>query len=110
MRSKMRPPIASQLESRQQSGIARGSSTAKAVASNRLLRRIADALQVPQSTLYNLPNAVEPVHGPDGDDRHSRNPALDLECLALLQAFGQIRDPKTRGGLLAQVQAAAEQD
>ena len=64
-----------------------------------LLQRIADAIQVPTSTLYRLSNAV---HAPSPD------PELACECAALLDAYQRIPDPDVRRRLLALVEEAAE--
>jgi len=65
-------------------------------AASLLLRRIAGALQVPPSTLYNPPNAVGST--PNGD--------IESECLTLLRAYQGVRDPEERRRLLALVQEA----
>ena len=110
MGSKTSPPITAALDAARQDDIEFRSATIKAAASNRLLRRIADALQVSQSVLFNPLSAVAPIHDPGRDDGHGPDGALDRECVALLHAYMQIRDPKARCGLLAQVQSAAERD
>lgn len=110
MRSKTLTPITAALDACRQEGIERRSAPIKTAASNRLLRRIADALQVPQSVLYKPLSAVEPLHGSDSDDGYGPDGAHDLECMALLHAYRQIRDPKARCALLVQVRAAAERE
>ena len=110
MGSKTSPPITAALDACRQDEIERRSAAIKTTASNRLLRRIADALQVSQSVLYKPLSAVVPIHDPGCDDEHGSAGALDRECLALLHAYRRIRDPKARCGLLVQVQAAAERD
>lgn len=70
----------------------------------RLLRRVADALQVPEASLYDAVARSSPTKtGSDapGDD-------LASQCAALERAFRRIRDPEERRRLLALVQAAAE--
>jgi|SRR3954470_7141041 hypothetical protein len=71
------------------------------------VRRVADALQVDQSVLYNPPSAVAPTRETDGD--RSSGAGLDQECEALLHAYRRIRDPEERQRLLVLVQEAAEQ-
>lgn len=70
-------------------------------AASLLLRRIAEALQVPLSTLYRPPNAV-------GAGSPSEV-VPDSECEALLHAYRRIPDPEMRRRLLTLMQAAAEQ-
>ncbi|TXN00057.1 hypothetical protein FV242_23310 [Methylobacterium sp. WL64] len=67
-----------------------------------LIKRIAQALQVPASTLYNPPNAISP------SDARSDSNVIESECETLLQAYRGIRDPEMRRRLLALIQAAAE--
>lgn len=70
------------------------------------LQRIADALQVSPTVLYQLQNAIEaasrPVEQTEGDG------GLHRECYALIQAFMRISDPEERLRILGLVQASAE--
>ena len=63
-----------------------------------ILQRVASALQVPLSTLYNPPNGGGPT--PHGD--------TEGECATLLRAYQSIRDPEERQRLLTLVQEAAK--
>lgn len=73
---------------------------------NRLIGRIAEALQVSPAALYNPLEAVAIGRGADTDKASSTS--LDQDCLALLHAYRRIQDPKERQRLLALVQEAAE--
>ncbi|MEE7504950.1 hypothetical protein ACLBXO_08795 [Methylobacterium sp. C33D] len=66
-----------------------------APASGRLLRRIADALQVPAASLY----------GPRGPERDAGGRADEAD--ALLNAYRRIDDPEIRHRVLALVQDLA---
>ncbi len=71
-----------------------------------LLRRIADALQVPPSALYGLSNIGS---GSRADvDTVAPDSYVESECAALLLAYRRISDPAERQRLLSLVQAAAE--
>jgi hypothetical protein len=72
-----------------------------------LLRRIADALQMPPSTLYRLPNAVDAV-APSKAAPVAVDSDIEIECAALLLAYRRIHDPKMRCRLLALIQAEAK--
>jgi len=106
MRSKMQPPIISEPDTDPKGEDVPGPASTRISASGRLLRRIAEALQVPPSVLYSPSNAVSPIGRADGDDL----PDLDCDCVALLHAYTLIRDPGTRRGLLTLVQAAADRE
>jgi hypothetical protein len=71
-------------------------------ASNKLLRRIAGALQVPPSALYAPPDAVSIAVQPDALGR------VEDECVLLVHAYRLIRDPEMRRRLLILAQEAAE--
>jgi hypothetical protein len=91
-------------------------------AANLLLRRIADALQVPTAVLYNLPDARDTAApaeaerpGAAGDFGGAPNTLSDTasggdfedECVALLRAYRGIRDPEERRRLLTLVRMTA---
>jgi hypothetical protein len=80
--------------------------TGRSATSLRVLR-VADALQVDQSVLYNPPNAVALTRETNGN--RSSGAGLDQDCEALLHAYRRIRDPEERQRLLVLVQEAAEQ-
>ena len=70
----------------------------------RLLRRVAEALQVPEASLYGAAGSPSATGGGPAvleDD-------LEGQCTALLHAYRNIRDPEARRRLLALVQAASE--
>ena len=68
----------------------------------RLLRRVADALQVSEASLYGIVDPPSPIEATDpGCD-------IDGQCAALLLAFRRIADPEERRRLLALVEAIAE--
>lgn len=68
----------------------------------RLLRRVADALQVSEASLYGTVDSTSPIVATEpGTD-------LDGQCAALLLAFRRIGDPEERRRLLALVEAIAE--
>ena len=75
-------------------------------ATSRLLKRIADALQVSPAALYDSPNASTLVRKANSHDATDRD--LDQDCKALLDAYRCISDPEERCRVLALVQAAAE--
>ncbi|MGU3665574.1 hypothetical protein ACLBX9_15445 [Methylobacterium sp. A49B] len=70
----------------------------------RLLRRVADALQVPESSLYDT------VRGPlpPEDGSSATDEDRERQCAALLRAYRRIQDPAERRRLLELVQATAE--
>lgn len=70
---------------------------------NRLLQRIADALHVRPSTLYEPSNTV---HGPD--NHGATHVVTGDECAALLHAYTRIHDPAERLRVLDLVRTAAE--
>ena len=69
------------------------------------LERIANALQVSPTVLYQPQNAIEAAKpaGQTGDYRGQEG-----ECVALIHAFLRIADPEERRRILALVQASAE--
>lgn len=77
----------------------------KDVAARHLVGRIASALQIPEATLYNLPDAAAPVRQASFTGKGSVD--LDRQCDALLRAFRSIDNPEMRRRLLSLVQAAA---
>lgn len=83
-----------------------GADVLKASAKNQLVGRIAEALKVSLSELYNPPNAIAPARGAGINDQLSTG--LDQDCEALLQAYRRVSDPAERQRLLTLVQAAAE--
>ena len=86
----------------------RGSATLGQGATQRLLQRIADALQVPASALYRPPNAIGgtlPSSAAPG-----RSDVSDHERLELLAAFGLLRNPRDRQKALQFVREMAERD
>lgn len=101
MGSKMPPKKPVQNNEREDSAASVGLSSGET--RNRLLGRIAGALQVPQAMLYD-PHSPTPSEGGDAGGTD-----LDGECLALLQAFRRIRDPEERRRLLMLVQEAGGQ-
>lgn len=80
--------------------------SAKGSAQRRLVGRIADALQVPPSALYNSPNAVDGQTSPTATSAFSN--VIDGEGVALLRAYMCISDPEERRRILALVQQAAK--
>ena len=75
------------------------------------LRRVADALRLPLSALYDLPNAVGQASAPGADPGArdgDRDADMDGTCGALLRAYRRIPDPEERRRLLALVQAVAD--
>lgn len=73
-------------------------------AAHLLLRRIAEALQVPPETLHRPSKAAVPA--PNAGD--VGEPSLDGECEALLHAYRRIHDPEMRQRLLILVREVAE--
>jgi hypothetical protein len=70
----------------------------------RLLRRVADALQVPEASLYaTVRGPLASDDGSSGDDRDRES-----QCAALLLAYRRIQDPAVRRRLLELVQATAK--
>lgn len=67
-------------------------------AASRTLQRIAGALQIPLSVLYNASDTVGTASSND----------ITSECLTLLRAYQRIRDPEERRRLLALVDEAAQ--
>ncbi|WP_091924196.1 MULTISPECIES: hypothetical protein [unclassified Methylobacterium] len=72
----------------------------------RLLSRIAEAVQVPPSAFYRPPNAVDA--GASAAAIPVAPVASDAECAELLAAFNLVRDPEDRRRLLELVQKTAE--
>jgi hypothetical protein len=70
------------------------------------LRRVADALQVPEAMLYNPADTVAPMRNADSDSPNRTD--LDQERVALLRAYASISDPEERSRILTLVQEAAE--
>lgn len=117
MKSKMQPPVTFEPDALRHDDAFAGLAPIKISVSGRLLRQIADALQVPQSVLYSAAGTdtstietITALHNPDTDAGCDPNIDRNLECVTLLQAFTQIRDAKTRSGLLSLVQAAADRE
>jgi hypothetical protein len=75
-------------------------------ASRSRLRRVADALQVPEAMLYNPPDVVAPMRNADSDSLDRT--ALDKEHMALLRAYAGISNPEERRRILTLVQEAAK--
>ena len=69
------------------------------------LQRIADALQISPTVMYQPQNAVE-TGKPKGQTVDYRG--QEGECAALIHAFLRIADPEERRRILALVQASAE--
>ncbi|WCS27746.1 hypothetical protein LOK46_13280 [Methylobacterium sp. NMS14P] len=72
----------------------------------RLLKRIAGAVQVPPSAFYRPPNAVDA--GTCAATSSAISVASDAECAELLAAFNLVREPGDRRRLLELVQKMAE--
>lgn len=70
----------------------------------RLLKRIADVLQLPQATLH---GTSDPLVGSEADPS-SGKADLDEACAALLLAYRRISDPEIRRRILILAQEAAE--
>ena len=70
----------------------------------RLLRRVAEALQVPEASLYGTVTSPSET----GVGRAVLEVDLAGQCSALLDAYRNIRDPEERRRLLALVEAASE--
>ncbi|MCJ2106629.1 hypothetical protein MKK70_14825, partial [Methylobacterium sp. E-041] len=70
------------------------------------LQRIADALQVSLTVLYQSQNAIEAVSKPV--EQTKANGGFERECYALIQAFMRISDPEERLRILTLVQASAD--
>lgn len=73
---------------------------------NTPLQRIAEALQVSPTVLYQPQNAIEAASKPV--EQAEANGGLDQECYALIQAFMRISDPEERHRILGLVQASAK--
>ena len=70
----------------------------------RLLKRIADALHLPQATLH---GAADPLARSEADPASGKDD-LDEACAALLLAYRHISDPEIRRRLLILAQEAAK--
>ncbi|QEE41322.1 MULTISPECIES: hypothetical protein [unclassified Methylobacterium] len=70
----------------------------------RLLKRIADALHLPQATLH---GPADPRVGSEADPTSEEND-LDEACAALLLAYRRISDPEMRRHFLILAQETAE--
>lgn len=85
---------------------ARNASTLRREKTEQLLKRIADAVQVPVSAIYSSPDAVE-SEAPF-PTASAAPAASNAECTELLAAFNLVRDPGDRRRLLELVQRMAE--
>ena len=115
MKSKMQPSVSFEPDRGGQDDDFMGVAPIRISPSSRLLRQIADALAVPQSTLYSdsktdagAGNTIVTRLSPEVDAGCGTD--LDRECADLLHAYSQIRDATTRIGLLSLVKAAADRD
>ena len=97
MGQRMRPPPKPANEDPREHGDSYGSEPSPPSGVRRLVGRIAEALQVPPETLYEVPDSG--VMTTDAD--------LDAECAALSRAYRRIRDPAERRRLLTLVHETA---
>jgi hypothetical protein len=88
-------------------GVPDRSASAKSSVQRGLVGRIADALQVPPSALYNSPNAIDGQTSPTSADAFYN--ATDREGVELLRAYMCIRDPEEQRRILTLVQQTAKQ-
>jgi hypothetical protein len=107
--TKMQPSATAEHNEHRQDDVQRSPVPAKTSASGRLLSRIAEALQVPPTVLYEPATAVTSIKRADRDGAFHPDIDLDHDCLALLDAYRRIRDPQTRQRLLILAEAAGEQ-
>lgn len=85
---------------------ARGAAALRQERTERLLKRIAEAMQVPTSAFYKPPNAVDA--GTPTSTGSTTAIASEAECAELLAAFTLVSDPEDRRRLLELVQKMAE--
>jgi hypothetical protein len=86
---------------------ARSASMLRQEKTERLLKRIAGAVQVPSSAFYRAPNAVD--GGAPTATNSITSLASDAECAELLAAFKLVSDPEDRRRLSELVRRMAEQ-
>ena len=102
----MRPPPKPADDDPLEHGDSYGSEASPPSGVRRLVGRIAEALQVPPATLYEVPNLktlpLAPITGIITTDAD-----LDAECAALSRAYRLIRDSAERRRLLALVHEMA---